>query len=107
MLKRGKDVDPMHISTSSRRKVGLAALVGVMAAAAVPLALVAGVTPARAANLASQADTQIAIFMVPLTLLVLVLLFEAARFVRRGALPAQSADRPVRPLRWSRDGRGG
>ena len=71
------------------------------------MALVAGVTPARAANLATQADTQVAIFMIPLTLLVLVLLFEAARFVRRGALPAQSVDRPVRPLRWSQDRRGG
>ncbi len=41
--------------------------------------------------------------MVPLTLLVLVLLFEAARFVRRGKLPAQLADLPARPLQWPRD----
>jgi hypothetical protein len=98
----------MHISTSTRqKKIGLAALVGIMVAALATMALVAGVTPARAANLANQADTQVAIFMIPLTLLVLVLLFEAARFVRRGALPAQSVDRAVRPLRWSQDRRGG
>ncbi|KKB10140.1 hypothetical protein VE26_10250 [Devosia chinhatensis] len=70
------------------------------------LALFAGVTPARAANLASQPDTQVAIFMVPLTLLLLVLLFEAARFVRRGTLPAQISERPARSLRWARDRQG-
>ncbi|ODT68361.1 MAG: hypothetical protein ABS75_20815 [Pelagibacterium sp. SCN 63-23] len=71
------------------------------------VALIAGVTPARAANIASQPDTQVAVFMVPLTLLVLALLFEAARFARRGKLPAQIADSPARPLRWSQDRTGG
>jgi len=94
----------MHISTSPRRrKVGLIALFGLLVAALVPVALIAGVSPARAANIASQADTQVAVFMVPLTLLLLAMLFEAARFVRRGALPAQIADLPARPLRWARD----
>ncbi|WIY51835.1 hypothetical protein O9Z70_10095 [Devosia sp. YIM 151766] len=98
----------MHISTSpSRKKIGLAALFGILVLASAVMALIAGVTPAKAANIASQPDTQVAIFMIPLTLLVLVLLFEAARFVRRGALPAQLADRPSRRLRWSPDQPGG
>lgn len=92
----------MHISASPRRrKIGLVALFGTLAAISAGVAFIAGVTPARAASIASQPDTQVAIFMVPLTLLVLALLFEAARFVRRGALPAQSNDLPARPLRWS------
>ncbi len=97
----------MHTSNSSRRtKIGLAAFFGLLALAAIPVALLAGVTPARAANIAQQADTQVAVFMVPLTLLVLGLLFEAARFVRRGKLPAQLADLPARPLQWPRDPNG-
>lgn len=97
----------MHISVSPRRKkIGLLALFGTLAAAIAVVALIAGVTPARAANIASQPDTQVAVFMVPLTLLVLALLFEAARFARRGKLPARIADRPARPLRWSQDRNG-
>lgn len=94
----------MHKSASSRRKkIGFFAAFGLLTAAAIPAALISGVTPAQAANLAHQPDTQVAVFMVPLTLLVLVLLFEAARFVRRGKLPAQLADLPARPLQWPRD----
>lgn len=97
----------MHISVSPRRKkIGLIALFGTLAAAMAVVALIAGVTPARAANIASQPDTQVAVFMVPLTLLVLALLFEAARFARRGKLPARIADQPARPLRWSQDRNG-
>ncbi len=96
----------MHTPASSRRtKIGLFAFFGLLAVATIPVALLAGVTPARAANIAQQADTQVAVFMVPLTLLVLGLLFEAARFVRRGKLPAQLADLPARPLQWPRDGK--
>ena len=92
----------MHISASPRRKkFGLIVLFGILVLAAASVALFAGVTPARAANIASQPDTQVAVFMVPLTLLVLALLFEAARFARRGTLPARLADRPARPLRWA------
>ena len=51
--------------------------------------MMAGVTPAAAANLAHQPDAQIAVFMVPLTILVLVMLFEVARMVLRGNVPAE------------------
>ena len=62
--------------------------------------LLAGVSPTQAANFVSQPDTQVAVFMVPLTLLLLVLLFEAARFVWRGPPPAQPPRAP-RPTDWA------
>ena len=93
----------MHKSTSTTRKsfrlyaIASTALLGLGSVAA----LIAGVTPATAANLASQPDTQIAVFMVPLTILVVAILFEAARIALRGALPAEAPLR--RPARrpWS------
>ena len=93
----------MHKSTSPKRKsfrlyaIVSAALLGLGSVSA----LIAGVTPATAANLASQPDTQIAVFMVPLTILVVAILFEAARIALRGALPAEAPVR--RPVRhhWS------
>lgn len=95
------DVDPMHKSTSPGRKsLRIMALAGTVAAVAAGGALIAGVSPAQAANFASQPDTQVAVFMVPLTLLVLVLLFEVARFVWRGTLPARPVRAP-RPTNWS------
>lgn len=93
----------MHKSTSPRRKsfrlyaVATTALVGLGSVAA----LMAGVSPATAANLASQPDTQIAVFMVPLTILLIAILFEVTRFALRGALPAD-APRRRQPLpNWS------
>ncbi|KKB86604.1 hypothetical protein VW29_01470 [Devosia limi DSM 17137] len=53
-------------------------------------ALLTGVTPATAANLANQPDAQIAVFMVPLTILVLAMLYEVARFALRGNLPVEA-----------------
>lgn len=98
----------MHISASpGRRKIGLIALFGILVSVSAAMALMAGITPALAASIARQPDTQVAIFMVPLTLLVLVLLFEAARFIRRGILPVQSSGQPARPLRWPQDRRKG
>lgn len=93
----------MHISTSPRRKTfRLVALLGaLLVGLGTAAALIAGVSPARAAHFAGQPDTQVAVFMVPLTLLLLVLLFEVARFVRRGTLPAQSPARRVRSTDWS------
>ena len=53
-------------------------------------AVLAGVTPSNAASLATKADTQIMVFMIPLTLLVLAMIYEVARFALRGAIPAQA-----------------
>ncbi|MBS3847761.1 hypothetical protein PSC71_18415 [Devosia sp. J2-20] len=64
-------------------------------------AVLAGVSPANAASLATQPDTQVMVFMIPLTLLVLAMLFEVARFALRGTLPAHApARKPVRRY-WS------
>ncbi|MGV8856426.1 MAG: hypothetical protein ACOH2L_17495 [Devosia sp.] len=72
-----------------------------MAAGAI-IALLAGVAPANAASFASLPDAQIAAFMVPLTLLVLALLVEVARFALRGTLPDQvQARRRARRYSWS------
>ena len=96
----------MHKSTSTKRKsftlyaVVTTAILGLGAASA----LFAGVTPATAASLASQPDTQIAVFMVPLTLLVLAVLFEVARFAMRGALPADAPARQRISRHWSPSG---
>ena len=93
----------MHTSTSSKRKsfrlyaIVSTALVGVGAAAA----LAAGITPATASSLAQNADTQIAVFMIPLTLLVLALLFEVTRVAMRGALPVDSKPRRSSRLPWT------
>lgn len=97
----------MHKSTSTKRKSFrlYAVLSTVLVAGAAGVALMAGVTPAAAANLAHQADTQIAVFMVPLTLLVLAILFEVTRFVVRGSVPAEAPVRRAAHRHWS-PGRG-
>lgn len=61
----------------------------------------AGVTPATAASLASQPDAQIAVFMIPLTILVIAVLFEAARIAMRGTLPAEAPLRRPTRSHWS------
>jgi membrane protein implicated in regulation of membrane protease activity len=94
----------MHKTTSPRRKkfrllaFASATLLTIGAVAA----LAAGVTPATAATLAAQPDTQIAVFMVPLTILVVAILYEVARIALRGTLPEQAT--PLRRRahrRWS------
>ncbi len=93
----------MHKSTSPRRKsfkLYAVASTATLAVGAVA-ALMAGVTPATAANLATQPDTQIAVFMVPLTILVLAVLFEATRFALRGPMPAKAPVRQPAPRPWT------
>jgi hypothetical protein len=92
----------MQSSTSPRRKsfriiAGVGTLLATIGAT---VALIGSVGPAQAANIASQADTQVAVFMLPLTLLVMVLLFEVVRFVVRHPLPAHAPARQQR-LDWS------
>jgi hypothetical protein len=93
----------MHKSTSTRRKsfrLYAIASTAIVALGSVS-ALIVGVTPATAANLASQPDTQIAVFMVPLTILVIAILFEVARVALRGALPADAPRRRQALPNWS------
>jgi hypothetical protein len=73
----------------------------VMIAGGTIAAVLAGVSPANAASLVTQPDTQIMVFMVPLTLLVLAMLFEVARFASRGVLPAQTPARKSVRRYWS------
>lgn len=93
----------MHKSTSPKRKsfklvaVVTSALLGIGAT----VALVAGITPASAASLARNSDTQVAVFMIPLTLLVLAVLFEVARIALRGALPVETTPRRPSRLNWT------
>jgi len=89
----------MQEVTSPKRKsfspyaIVTTALIGGGALAAV----LAGVSPANAASLVENPDTQIMVFMIPLTLLVLAMLFEVTRFAARGVLPATPpAQRPTR-----------
>ncbi len=92
----------MHTSTSPKRKnfrlyaIVSTALVGLGAVAA----LIAGITPATASSLAQNTDTQIAVFMIPLTLLLLALVFEVTRIVLRGALPVETPPRRPSRLNW-------
>jgi hypothetical protein len=97
----------MHKSTSPKRKsFKLYAIAStVLVTSGSVAALVAGVTPATAANLATQPDTQIAVFMVPLTILVLAIMFEVTRFALRGHLPAEAPLRRQARRHWS-PGRG-
>ncbi|WP_323014838.1 hypothetical protein [Devosia sp.] len=85
----------MHISSARRPSrirfflvVGLA-LVAVAAIAGLALTL----APVRLEQLAREPDAQIAVFMVPLTLLVLAVLAEATRIVWQGKLPAPAPAR--------------
>ncbi|MBD8064004.1 hypothetical protein IC608_00755 [Devosia sp. PTR5] len=66
---------------------------------------IAGAMPATAATLARQPDTQVAVFMLPLILLVSVLLFEVARIVWRGKVPATTPSPRQQRLKWT-PGRG-
>lgn len=97
----------MHKSTSPKRKsfrlyaIASAAILAIGSAGA----LIAGVTPATAASLANQVDTQIAVFMVPLTILFLAILYEATRIALRGNLPVEAPARRVTGRYWS-PGRG-
>lgn len=61
----------------------------------------AGITPATASSLAQNAEVQTAVFMVPLTLLVLTVLFEVTRIAVRGALPVESKPRRPSRLNWT------
>lgn len=99
-----EDGDPMHKSTSPRRKSfkRFAIATTLLLSGGAAAALMAGVTPATAANLVAQPDAQIAVFMVPLTILVVAVLYEVARIALRGTLPDETTPTRRRPLRhWS------
>ena len=63
----------------------------------------AGVSPATAATIVHQPDAQVAVFMVPLTILVLAILFETARVVLRGNLPVEAPARRSVSRYWNPD----
>ncbi|KQN69954.1 hypothetical protein DevBK_02550 [Devosia sp. BK] len=91
-------------TTPSRGRKSLKIKVAIASGFAVALglsgALLAGVTPALAADLAAQPDAQVAVFMVPLTILVLTMMFEVSRYVWRNRIPASVPPRR-RVTNWS------
>ncbi|MGV8954181.1 MAG: hypothetical protein ACOH2M_23990 [Cypionkella sp.] len=93
----------MHKSTSPKRKSFkfVAALSSALLGVGAVAALAAGITPATAASLAQNTDTQVAVFMIPLTLLILAVLFEVARIAWRGALPVEARPRRPSRLNWT------
>ena len=93
----------MHKSTSPVRKsfkrpIAFVSILAGVGAAGAALSLGAG--PALAAEFATQPDAQIAVFMVPVTLLILIMMFEVARFVWRNRIPS-SAPARRRRSHWS------
>ena len=93
----------MQISTSPkpksfRRRVAAASVVSGLGAIGAAVAL--SVSPARAADFASQPDTQIAVFMIPVTLLIGLMLFEVCRFAWRNRIPASTEPTRKRRMVW-------
>ncbi|WP_127753690.1 hypothetical protein [Devosia sp. 1566] len=95
-----EDATPMRESTPApRKRFRLYAFAsGMFLVLGGAAAVLAGITPATAATLAQEPDTQIAVFMVPLTLLVLAILVEVTRVALRGNLPAEAPAR-IKPSR--------
>ena len=81
-----------EVTSPKRRSFSLYAIVsGALVAVGAIVGVLASVAPASAASIATNPDAQVMVFMVPLTLLVLVLMFEVARFALRStALPAEA-----------------
>jgi hypothetical protein len=96
----------MTESTSRKAKsfriLPLLTLFTILAGAGV--AIFATVAPATAASLTQRADAQIAIFVVPLAVLLFGIIFEVTRFAMRAELPTQPP-RQTRIRAWQ-PGRG-
>lgn len=94
-------------TSPSRGRKGLKLKIAVASGFAIALgvsgALLAGVTPALAADLAAQPDAQVAVFLVPMTILIMATMFEVGRFVWRNRIPATTPARR-RPTNWSASG---
>ncbi|MEO5807282.1 hypothetical protein [Devosia sp.] len=92
----------MHKSTSAQRKsFKLYAIASsVLAGTGGVAALFFGVSPSNAADFAQTIDAPVAVFMVPLSLLVFAILFEVARITWRGALPEQAPARRDASQYW-------
>jgi hypothetical protein len=90
------------LTSTGRKSFKVLAVAGTTIIGLGGAALLSGVSPAMAANLAQQPDAQVAVFMVPLTLLVLAMVFEATKFVWRDRVPATEVAnrRPKRSI-WT------
>lgn len=95
IVKPELDDDPMHKSTSAQRKsFKLYAVAGsVLAGIGAVSALIFGASPANAADFINTINAPVAVFMVPLSILVFAILFEVARITWRGPLPEQTPER--------------
>ena len=72
-----------------------------LATAGAAVAVFAGVAPAAAASLTQSVDAQIAVFLVPLVLLMATVIFEVIRFALRHGLPRDPVATTTLPRGWS------
>lgn len=71
------------------------------------MALLAAFAPATFTSLIQDSDAQIAVFVVPLTLLFFAIVFEVTRFAMRGtSLPGDAPRRRARARRHWKPGHG-
>lgn len=92
----------MHKSTSERRnsfKRHAVANVAIGGLGVLGTVLV-GSMPASAAEGPIPFDGRVAVFMVPLTMLIFAMLFEVARVAWRGPLPEQAPERRTASRYW-------
>ena len=97
----------MHKTTLSRPKsfIALYAVAALVVALTSGAAIYAVVSPASAASLTGGMDTQVAIFLVPLAVLMFVIIAEVLYATLRGAAPAMN-ERPARSIRHWTPGHG-
>ena len=73
----------------------------VLATAGAAIVVFASVAPAAAASLTQSADAQIAVFVIPLALLMATVIFEVIRFALRHGLPRDTVANARLPRGWS------
>jgi len=101
------DEHPMPRTTLSRSKSFIAcyALAAAVVALTSGAAIYASISPSGAASLIGGIDTQVALFLVPLAVLMFAIIAEVLHATLRGVTPAR-IDRPARPIRHWTPGHG-
>lgn len=94
-----------HTSQSTSRKPisfkAYAVVSALLAAAGAAVTVFASVAPAAAASLTQSSDAQIAVFLVPLAVLMATVVFEVIRFALRHGLPQEKLANARLPRGWS------
>jgi hypothetical protein len=88
----------------AREKAGIAPKLamagGLFAAIALAAVALSATSPGFAARIANDPETQVAVFLIPVTMLFLLMMFEVGRFVWRDRIPAALPPRRRR-THWS------